>query len=153
MKSIVAAVDFSELTHSVLEQAGRLARLFGAELRVIHAAPPDPDFVGYEAGPQSERDQIAALLRDEHRQLQQHTDALRDTGCDARALLLQGPTVETILAEAERAKADLIIIGSHGRGAVYRAVLGSVSEGVVRKARCPVLVVPIGSLEPAASDR
>lgn len=152
MKSIVAAVDFSELTDPVLERAGHLARIFGSELRVIHAAPPDPDFVGYEPGPQSERDQVAALLRDEHRRLQQRAEELRQQGCDARALLLQGPTVETILEEAARARADLIVLGSHGRGAVYRAVLGSVSEGVVRKARCPVLVVPIGSLEGAEGE-
>jgi nucleotide-binding universal stress UspA family protein len=61
---------------------------------------------------------------------------------DATALLVQGPTVETILEEATRLNADLIILGSHGRGAAIQLLVGSVSGGVLQKSKCPVLIVP-----------
>jgi nucleotide-binding universal stress UspA family protein len=139
---VLVPVDFSEGTGEVIRRARALAAGLGAELRLLHVAPPDPDFVGYDAGPQSVRDQVAAELRAEHRELQEHARLLRQEGLDATALVLEGPTVETILGEAERLGADCVVVGSHGRGAVYRAILGSVSEGVVRGARCPILIVP-----------
>ncbi|MEY2831959.1 MAG: hypothetical protein RLZZ574_1217, partial [Cyanobacteriota bacterium] len=57
-------------------------------------------------------------------------------------LLVQGATIETILREASKLRADMIIIGSHGHGALYRALVGNVTEGVIRKALCPILVIP-----------
>jgi nucleotide-binding universal stress UspA family protein len=57
--------------------------------------------------------------------------------------MVMGPFVETIVEQADQTLADMIVIGSHGHGALFRMVLGSVSEGVVRQTDCPVLVVPI----------
>jgi len=58
------------------------------------------------------------------------------------ALLLQGPTVETIISEAGRLPASLIVLGSHGHGRIYDVLVGSVSEGIVRASKVPVLLVP-----------
>lgn len=142
MRGVLVPIDFSEATDRVVEWATRLAECFGSPLWLLHVAAPNPDFVGYEAGPDVVRDQRAAELREEHRELQTRADALRARGIDATALLVQGPTVEKILSEAERLDADLIVVGSHGRGAFFRALLGSVSEGVLRGARCPVTILP-----------
>jgi len=142
MRQILAAVDFSPISKAVVEQAASLAEAFSAELTLVHVAAPDPAFVGYEAGPQTVRDDRAREIREEHRNLQALAEDLRDRAISARALLIQGPAVEKILAEATRLRADLIVIGSHGHGPLYRVLLGSVSEGVVRASRCPVLVVP-----------
>jgi nucleotide-binding universal stress UspA family protein len=142
MKSLLVAIDFSEVTDRVVEQAARLAQAFSSRVRLVHIAEPDPDFVGYEAGPESVRGQVASELRDEHRKVQELADGLRGHGIDVMALSIQGATVEKILEEAHRADADLIVMGSHGRGGLSRVVMGSVSEGVLRKAACPVLIVP-----------
>jgi len=142
MKKLLAALDFSEATEKVVAQAAALAEAFSAELTLIHVAAPNPEFVGYEAGPDTERDARAAELRGEHRKLQEIAEDLRGRGIAARALLIQGPTVEKILDEARELDAGAIVIGSHGRGMLHRALLGSVSEGVVRDATCPVHVVP-----------
>lgn len=144
---ILAALDFSEVTEKVLDQGERLAEALSAELVLLHVAAPDPEFVGFEAGPETTRQARARELRDEHRRLQEMADALRARGLSAMALLIQGPTVEKILAEAERLGAQFIVIGSHGHGVLHRALLGSVSEGVVRGARCPVHVVPARTRE------
>jgi len=142
MKNILAAVDFSEVTYAVIDRAGLLARSLGCHLWLIHAAEPDPDFVGWEPGPPGVRDQVARHLREEHRQLQTLAAEQREAGVDTTALLVQGPTVATILGEARKLDADLIVVGSHGRGAMYRVLLGSTSEGVLHKAHVPVLIVP-----------
>jgi len=142
VRKLLAAVDFSAVSKAVVDQAASLAEAFSAELTLLHVAAPDPDFVGYEAGPQHVRDARAKDLRTEHRDIQELADGLRERSVSARALMIQGPTVEKILEEAEQLQADTIVIGSHGHGALHRVLLGSVSEGVVRGARCPVLVVP-----------
>ncbi|MGH8242867.1 MAG: universal stress protein [Steroidobacteraceae bacterium] len=140
--NILAAVDFSEVTECVVDTLKQVAARFSAHVWILHVAPPDPAFVGYEAGPQVVRDQVAVEHHERHRQLQQVADRLRSDGVDATALLVQGPTVAKILAEAERLQAALIVLGSHGQGALYDLLVGSVSEGVVRASRVPVLLVP-----------
>jgi nucleotide-binding universal stress UspA family protein len=142
VRKILAAIDFSPVSEAVVEQAESLARAFSAELTLLHVAAPDPDFVGYEAGPQTVRDARAEELHTEHRELQATAESLRQREVPCHALLIQGPTVEKILEEAQRIGADAIVLGSRGHGALYRALLGSVSEGVLRDARCPVLFVP-----------
>jgi len=142
VRTILAALDFSPVSTAVVELAASLAANFSAELTLLHVAAPDPSFIGYEPGPQTVRDARAHELRSEHRDIQGLAEGLRERGIATHALLIQGPTVEKILAEAERLGADVIVVGSHGHGALHRALLGSVSEGVVRAGSFPVLVVP-----------
>lgn len=142
MRQILVPVDFSAVTAAIVDHAAQFAARFDAEIALLHVAAPDPDFVGYETGPETVREHVAADLREEHRNLQTLADSLRERGLRAHAVSVQGSTVETILERAARIHADLIILGSHGHGALYRALVGSVSEGVLREAPCPVLVVP-----------
>ena len=142
MKEILVPLDFSDVTVEVIELASLLARSLQAKLWLIHVGRPEPDFVGYEAGPQTVRDQMASELRDEHRRAQQLAEKLRRSELDVTALCPQGATVKTILREAEKLDVDLILMGSHRHGAVYRALFGSVSKGVLHKATCPVVIVP-----------
>ena len=142
MKTLLAAIDFSDLSEEVIKQAMSIALASSAVLYLLHVAAPDPDFVGYSAGPQCVRDSRAHELCDELRELHRAADNLRQQGAAVKALLLQGPTVETILDEAEKLDVDAIVIGSHGRGAMYNFLLGSVSEGVIRASHRPVLLVP-----------
>jgi nucleotide-binding universal stress UspA family protein len=142
MKNILAAVDFSPVSDPVVEQATALASAFGAALWLLHVAAPDPDFVGYEPGPQSVRRSVAAELHDTHRRLQEQSAVLRERGIDCTALLVQGSTPETIVREADRLGVDLIVLGSHGHGVLRRALIGSVSEHVLHHASRPMLIVP-----------
>ena len=147
MKVILVPVDFSDVTDAVVATAGHLARGFNASLRLIHVAPGEPEFIGYEPGPQTVRDHVAQDHRDEHRRLQAIGEKLKQDGFQATTLLVQGQPPEKILHEAHRAAADLIVMGSHGHGALYHLVLGSVSDAVLRKAPCPVLLVPSAQAE------
>jgi len=142
MRSIIVGVDFSDNSERVLALAADIAGGFKAKLWLIHVAAPNPEFVGYQAGPQTVRDARASELREEHRVLQSLAQKLRQAGLEATALLIEGSTVEALLAQAAELEADLIVVGSHGRGVLGRALIGSVSEGVTRRGERPVLIVP-----------
>ena len=137
-------IDFEQSTENLLAMAGTVGKRFACSVLLLHVAAPDPSFVGYKAGPQSVRENRADELREEHRRLQALAHRLRTDGIDAKALLVEGPTVETILAEADKVSADMLIVAANNRGPVARALLGSTSEQLVRRSAYPVLVVPGG---------
>ncbi len=139
--SLLVAVDFSSVSDSQLEIVGRLARP-NREIFLLHVAEPDPTFVGMEAGPEEVRHQVAVEFKREHDQIHALADRLREQGHEVNALLVQGPTVQTILEQAEKLEAEVIVVGSHGHGKLFDVVVGSVSAGVIRKSMVPVLVVP-----------
>ena len=142
MNRILVSIDFSDMTDAVVDQAVELARAQDSRLWLLHVAPPNPEFVGFEAGPQSVRDVRAEHYRDEHRHLQELAAQLNEQGVACEALLVQGMVVEEILDHAARLDADAIVLGSHGHGALYHLLLGSVTEAVVRAATCPIVIVP-----------
>jgi nucleotide-binding universal stress UspA family protein len=139
---ILVCVDFSEVTDAVVEHAKAIAALAGAEARVLHEAAPNPDFVGFEAGPDSVRRQVAQTLREEHKNLEVIAQRLAEANVRATSIMVQGPTSETILEHTRRFRADLVVLGSHGHGALYHLLAGSVAEEVLRKSSVPVLIVP-----------
>ncbi len=145
VKQVLAAIDFSRHADVVIETAATLARALDAELTVLHVASPEPEFVGYEVGPQSVRDDRAHTLELERRELHRIAEELRAAGVAARAFLFSGATADKILEEAGERGADWIVVGSHGRSGLASAFIGSVSRGVLRGAKCPVVVVPTPS--------
>jgi nucleotide-binding universal stress UspA family protein len=140
---LLVAVDFAEKTERILAVASNTARATNADMYLLHVAEPDPSFVGFEAGPQVVREQVAQEFREQHRLLQDYAESLRTNGVDTTALLVQGPTAAMILSEAERLGADLIVMGTHGRSAVLDILVGGVSHAVLRQSKLPVLLVPI----------
>ena len=142
MKLILVPVDFSDITGPAIDAAAGLAAGTGAGLTLLHVADPEPEFIGYDAGPQSVRDGVAKQLHDRHRELQALEKGLQGRGVRASALLVRGDAAGKILEESARLKADLIVMGSHGRGALSHLLVGSVTDGVLRKSACPVVVVP-----------
>lgn len=139
---ILAAIDFSPVTEQVLATLVQMAARLPAQVWLVHVAPPEPAFVGYDTGPAVVRDQVASEHRRHHQQLQELADRLRAQKVEATALQVQGPAVVTLIAEAERLQVSLIVLGSHGHGAVYNMLVGSVAEGIVRASKVPVLLVP-----------
>ncbi len=126
---LLVPLDLSSATERVLATAIKLSRAMRADVFLLHVAAPEPDFVGYGAGSPALRDQIAHEHREEHRQLQAHAQALRDLGVDCTALLIQGPTADAILKEAQRLEADL---GAGGDGAGALRVWVAPGDALVR---------------------
>jgi nucleotide-binding universal stress UspA family protein len=149
--NVLAAIDFSGFTEPTLAALQRIAAAVpGSRIWLLHVAEPDPSFVGYQAGPDAVRDQVAAEYRAERHRLQECADRLRASGLEVSTLVVQGAIADTILGEAARIDAGLIVMGSHGYGTIAELIVGGVSKVVLRKAGCPVLIIPPGM---AASGR
>lgn len=142
MNTILVPVDFSDATSRVVETARGLAKALGSRIVLLNVAEPEPDFVGFEPGPITVRQSVARDFKVEHQRLEDLKQSLTTEVREVLALHIQGPTVEKILHEAGEQQADWIVLGTHGHGALYELLVGSVAHGVIKGARCPVVVVP-----------
>lgn len=143
MKTILTAIDFDNDTQKLLIKTEQLAKAFEAKVWILHVAVPNPDFVGYEVGPQYIRDARAKELKDESKLIWEHVDHLREKGISAEGLLIPGQTIETVLSEAEKLQVELIIVGHNNHSFLYEIVLGDIATDIAIKSNIPVLVVPI----------
>jgi nucleotide-binding universal stress UspA family protein len=157
MKQILAAVDFSKKTDAVLEQSAILAKALDAKLWILHVTSDEaqamayestqftgyaPEFINMPGDVQLARDLSAEEFKREHAQLLGMSARIRENGVDAQAMLLKGDAAKLILEKAESLPAETIVLGSHGHGLLHKALLGSVSEAVIRHAGCNVMIVP-----------
>lgn len=142
MSTTLVPIDFSDITPLVVGEAAELARSTGSTLVLLHVALPDPVFVGFEAGPQVVQDAVERDFQEDHRRLGELRDGLVQRGIATEYLHFEGSTAEVILREASRLGAGLIVMGSHGHGALYHLFAGSVAGSVLQKAVCPVLLIP-----------
>jgi nucleotide-binding universal stress UspA family protein len=143
MKNILVTIDFDSGEEKLLDTALTMANKFSAKVWLLHVTAPDPEFVGYDVGPQYIRDFRAEELRNEHKTLQEFAKRFEQKGIDAEGLLIQGATLEMILNEAQKLKIDLIIVGYEQHNFLYEALIGSVSSKLIKKSKIPVLVVPL----------
>ncbi len=139
---LLVCVDLSESTEIIVKKIEEITKELPAKVWLLHNAVPEPDFVEFKVDPQAARESLAKKFHLEHRQIQELANRMREAGVDTTALLVHGTTVETILEEASDLEADMIVVGTHGRGAMYQLLMGSVSEAVLHKSRLPVLLVP-----------
>jgi nucleotide-binding universal stress UspA family protein len=144
MHRILAAVDLSDTSQSVLKFSAELARNEHATLAVLYALPATlPVNALASSWGISMMNTSAEALSDfdsSLKQLQQIAEANGLTEADC--LCLRGSAVETIREAAERLHADVIVTGSHGHGRLFHTMFGSVREALLAQAPCPVLVVP-----------
>ncbi len=137
-KRIVVGTDFSETATAALDYAIAIARPFGAEIVVVHAY----EFPFYAFAdtpmPGDILDRIATASKEA---LDGLVKVRSKSGIAMRGVLREGPAPREIAGVAETEKADLIVVGTHGRRGLSRIFLGSVAERVVRTAPCPVLTV------------
>ncbi len=138
LKRILFPTDFSDTAACSLDYASGLASRFGARLHVLHVVP-DPmsqDWAG-EAGGISFPDLRETWIAEAERRLGE----LSLSGVETQRATRVGHAFVEIVRYARENDIDLIVMGTHGRGAVSHMLLGSVAEKVVRKAPCPVLTV------------
>lgn len=143
MKRILVPVDFSDLSTEVIEKAAELAKAFGSEVYILHISVPST-FLSEDASiqPLMNSPTIEEVIREDH-DLKAMVNYLLEQGISAKSALIHGPVVDSILHEAEKFAADLIIVGTQSHGFLYRTFIGSVSEGVLRHSPCPVMFIPL----------
>ncbi|MGB0175567.1 MAG: universal stress protein [Owenweeksia sp.] len=143
MNNILVAIDFEEQSVRLIDYAASFAQKFDAQLCIIHIAAPDPDFVGYNAGPQNIRDMRAKELREEHRFIQAQVQRLKAMGIRTEGMLIQGETVKTILDEVEKLSSDLLIIGSHEHSFFYNLFAENTALEIFKRIKTPLLTFPL----------
>jgi nucleotide-binding universal stress UspA family protein len=160
MKRILVPVDFSPAMEAVLALAREMARAFDAELHLVHvreisALPIYPaSTIGYPGMGMAEMTLTGGMIptagvmpdsvpnEKQRSQLDALVEDLSRRGLRVSATERDGAVVEEILQAAEEISANLIVMGSHGHGSVYNLLVGSVTEGVLKAQRRPVLLVP-----------
>ena len=132
IKTILAATDFSAMSMHALRFAGALARDYGARLIAVHVHYPLAAIYADAVVLDEEADQRAARAA---------LNELCVPGVRVEPCLAEGEPASMIVQVARETGADLIVMGTHGRGGLMRVLLGSVAEDVLRHAPCPVLTV------------
>lgn len=160
MKNILVSIDFEKQAGLLVDRATELAKKFNAKVWLIHIAAPDPDFVGYDVGPQNVRDVRAIELKDERSMLEKYAEQLKEKGIEAKGLLIEGPTVLTILRTIKKLNIDLLIIGHHKRNYFYKAFVGNTDIALINQLDVAVLTIPLKNgystdpfPEPAGAER
>lgn len=139
---ILVATDFSETSRAALHKAKELADAFHAELQVLHVINDPYDFAGQIPRYLPEADAFRQTLKDvANAELDQTLTPEEVAHYRATLSLCIGRPATEIVRFAKDHQVSLIVIGTHGRGAVGHMLLGSVAENVVRHAHCPVLTV------------
>lgn len=138
---ILVALDFSPESHSALRYAVMLGKKFGSTLMLVHVVEPvltPPEVII----PECSNDRVAKQAMGELREL---ADEISD-GCRVvETAVRRGIAFFEIIEAAKAMGADLLVVGTHGRTGLSRAILGSTAEKVTRHAPCPVLVVHRGN--------
>jgi len=142
MRKILCAVDFSGINQKIINYVINLAKNNGSKIYLLHVSEPPSAFLGDDFGPQIARDLKAETIKKERQKLDEITANIKVVDVEVSIIHQQGSTVETILEVAKEREVDIIVLGSHGRGVIANAIMGSTSEGVVNKSRCPVLIIP-----------
>jgi len=141
MKTILVAVDLSNVTMKVIKVAVHLAKPFQSKIILIHAVEPAQQFSPIGTEPVSLP--IEETTTDFTVELTRLQEMISQVGLESTKLELEGPAVELILAQAETFRVDLIVLGSHGGRVLEHLFTGSVVDGILQRAKCPVLVVPL----------
>ena len=137
LEKILVATDFSQHSAKAVHYGAELAAKFGSELHLLHVVEPLP--VMYGDGAYVPQETAAALEAGAVKTLEEITLDAADLPVVRK--VVEGPPFVEIVRYAKEHAVGLVVVGTHGRGAIAHLLLGSVAERVVRKAPCPVLVV------------
>lgn len=149
---VLLATDGSQEAELAGRTAADVAEKTGSELHVVHVFgitpwyPIYPEATNFEGAepeaPVLEEDLVRTSEQRARELLDAEVEKVRSAGADvAQVHLREGGVPQEIVGLAEEIGAGLVVMGSRGRGGIRRALMGSVSDAVVRHAHCPVLVV------------
>ena len=160
MKRILVPIDFSDVTPSVIDLARQLAKALDAEIHLVHVreitAAPMPGSLGYglagmpELAPMTgvpvpgfePMPEAIAESEDEKARLARWEKEIAQEGVKVTLHEPTGAVAEEILEQADAINADLIVMGTHGHGAMYNLLVGSATKGVLKHSTRPMLLVP-----------
>jgi nucleotide-binding universal stress UspA family protein len=143
LESIVVATDFSEIANHALDEAVDLAKRLGSKITLVHSF--EIPIYGFPDGVLIASAEVTANLQTgAQKELTRAIEARKASGVSITPVLRMGTPWEEVAAVAKESGAGLIVVGTHGRRGLTRALLGSVAERLLRTASLPVLVIHSG---------
>ena len=140
IKKIICALDLSQHSALVADYAISLAKAFDAEIIAVYAAPALTQYVGFHVPPSSIENFVGEIITGAEKTMQEFV-AENFAGVKAKGMVVNGYAAEEILNLAAEVKADVIIMGTHGRKGIDRILFGSVAEKVVKGSPIPVMTI------------
>jgi nucleotide-binding universal stress UspA family protein len=144
MKTILAPIDFSTATDGVVEVAATLARSTQSRVVLLHIVQPPVLTSDYGLAMENFQEAIDISQKHSAKRLTELTEGLRRRHPDlpVETQLVNGPPLIEILDAVKKYDATYIVMGSHGHNAFYDLLVGTTTHGILRKATCPVVIVP-----------
>jgi len=144
MKTVLALIDLADGSGRVAAAAVQLARRTASRLVLLHVTEPPPvELHGVGFARKQITGMLAVIAQRTARELQVIGRRCARSGGRVRTEQIAGSRVAVILSRAGALRATWLVLGSHGHGAVYGLLVGSTAQAVLRRATCPVLVVPV----------
>lgn len=144
IKSIVCPIDFSPGSERAMEHAMSVAEKYGATVHLLHVYPLDV-FVGPDGGLTLTPEIVAKIAEQSTQGLEKLATPFREQGRSVAIHVCDGMAAEETVRFAQKQKADLIVVGTHGRTGLSRMFMGSVAERIVRTSHVPVLTVHLAA--------
>src|SRR4051812_25477838 len=142
MTTILAPIDLSAISGEVVAHAARLARALHGRV-ILMTVMLEPVFVKeYAPLPENSRRVMVGNESATQRRLAALERQLARESVASKSVILRGGPARLILEQARKSKADYIVMGSHGHTAFFELIAGSTTQGVLNRARCPVVIIP-----------
>ncbi|MBN2711262.1 MAG: universal stress protein [Planctomycetes bacterium] len=146
MKTILAPVDFSDITEVIVEEACKMAKAFRGKVILLNVAIPSPYPTEYiiEGGfvpPPVDSASVREQTEKSEKLLHELAGKWQSDEYEMEIRVIGGEPVPVILDFCENNGVDMIMMGSHGHGALYHLLLGGVSEKILHRATCPVMII------------
>jgi nucleotide-binding universal stress UspA family protein len=136
-KVMLVPIDFSANAEQALDYACAFAEKLGSTVHLVHAVATPPSALQVALT----EDILENLVKEHHEALEKLARARKGVASFGKATVEVGDPRDTIVEAAKAVRADLIVMGTHGRRGLSRVMMGSVAEDVIRHAPCPVLTV------------
>lgn len=141
VKKIIVPTDFSKLSFTAFDYARSLAMQYNAKIYLMFVMEKMPPFLAVRSLDVDEKQVLVHMEEEAQKELHEAVELLKgDSDLIVEPVLRKGIDYEEVVKFSEEAKADLIILATHGRTGILHTLLGSVAEKVIRYSRCPVLV-------------
>ena len=142
MKTILAPIDFSSATETVVEEAANLTRAMEGKVVLLTVLQPPAITNEYSALVDNLAEIMAAGEKNAARRLAEIESKLKAAQVPVETVQLNGPPIRLIVEQAKELGASYIVMGSHGHTALYDLLVGSTTHGVLMRASCPVVITP-----------
>jgi nucleotide-binding universal stress UspA family protein len=142
MKTILVPIDLSATAEGVIESAASLAKSMNGKLVLLHVVQPPIITSDYGIAMENLEELVAVSEKTASKQLSAMKERHAQDGLPVETVQMVGAPVSLILEEANRQDAAYIVMGSHGHTALYDLLVGTTTHGILKHARCPVVIVP-----------